>query len=65
MIKNENTTPIRLKRQPQLLVSELLTTASLLNQTFINTGSNFVLTPKTLINKQNGYFITNKSMILL
>ena len=59
--KNENTTPIRLKRQPQLLVSELLTTASLLNQTFINTGSNFVLTPKTLINKQNGYFVTNKS----
>ncbi len=59
--KHENTTPIRLKRPPEVLVTELLTTASILNRTTVSTGSNFQLTPKNLINKQNGYFIQNNT----
>lgn len=59
--KRDNITPIRLKRQPQLLVTELQTTASLLNQVVVNSGSNFVLTPKSVINRQQGYHVVNKS----
>lgn len=59
--RNENTTRIRLKRQPELLVTELQTTASLLSQSFIDEGANFTLTPKTVLNSQRGYVVTNTS----
>lgn len=59
--RRENTTAIRLKRQPELLITELQATASLLSQSFINDGANFVLTPKTVLNAQQGYFIVNQS----
>lgn len=59
--KHENVTPIRLKRQPELLVTELAATSSLLTQVIVNSGSSFELTPKNIINRQNGYFITNKT----
>ena len=60
--RNENTTRIRLKRQPELLVTELQATASLLSQSFIDKGASFVLTPKTVINSQRGYVVTNTSV---
>jgi hypothetical protein len=59
--RNENTTRIRLKRQPELLVTELQATASLLSQSFIDEDASFVLTPKTVINSQRGYVVTNTS----
>lgn len=59
--RNENTTRIRLKRQPELIVTELQATASLLSQSFIDEGANFTLTPKTVINSQRGYVVTNTS----
>lgn len=59
--RNENTTRIRLKRQPELLVTELQATASLLSQSFIDEGANFTLTPKTVLNSQRGYVVTNTS----
>lgn len=61
--RNENTTPIRLKRQPELFVTELQATASLLSQSFVDEGANFTLTPKTFLNSQRGYVVTNKSAI--
>jgi len=61
--KNQNITPIRLKRQPQLLVTELQATASILSQSFIDEGVNVTLAPKTVLNGQRGYTIVNKSAI--
>jgi hypothetical protein len=60
--RHENITSIRLKRQPQLLVTELQATASLLSQSFIDAAPNFQLTPKNVINNQRGYVIENKSV---
>lgn len=58
--KNQNTTPIRLKTQPQIVSSELLLTGSLLSQSIINQAvSNIVLKPKSVLNKQKGYVVIN------
>jgi hypothetical protein len=58
--KNQNTTPIRLKTQPQIISDELLLTGSLLSQSIINHAvSNIVLRPKNLLNKQRGYIVVN------
>lgn len=57
--RNENTTRIRLKKQPEVLVTELQATASLLSQSFIQNGANFTLTPKTVLGSQRGYVVMN------
>lgn len=56
--KIKNSTPIRIKRQPEIITSELLLTGSLLSQSAVNDGVNvIILTPKTLLNKQHGYIV--------
>jgi len=60
--KARNNTPIRLKRQPQIITSELLLTGSLLSQSNINVGLGLAtLTPKNVLNKQKGYIVTLNS----
>lgn len=56
--KSRNRTSIRIKKQPELIVTELLLTGSLLSQSIINTAvSNFTLKPKNFLNKQRGYIV--------
>lgn len=57
--KARNNTPIRIKRQPEIILNELLLTGSLLSQSAINVGLGQVtLTPKNVLNKQKGYIVT-------
>ena len=56
--KTKNITPIRIKKQPEIIVDELLLTGSLLSQSVINTAiSNITLKPKSVLNKQKGYIV--------
>jgi hypothetical protein len=60
--KARNNTPIRLKRQPEIITSELLLTGSLLSQSNINVGLGLAtLIPKNVLNKQRGYIVTLNS----
>lgn len=53
-----NNTPIRIKRQPEIVLDELLLTGSLLSQSVVNTAvSNITLKPKNVLNKQRGYIV--------
>lgn len=53
-----NNTPIRIKRQPEIILNELLLTGSLLSQSAITTPvSNISLKPKNVLNKQKGYIV--------
>lgn len=56
--KSRNNSPIRIKRQPEIIVNELLLTGSLLSQSVVNTPvSNISLRPKNVLNKQRGYIV--------
>jgi hypothetical protein len=57
--RNKNTTPIRVKNQPQVFVEELITTQSSLVRTPINIGVNFVSKPIVVNKKQSGYIFIN------
>lgn len=60
--KARNNTPIRIKRQPEIITNELLLTGSLLSQSNINVGLGLAtLTPKDVLNKQKGYIVTLNS----
>jgi hypothetical protein len=60
--KARNNTPIRIKRQPEIITSELLLTGSLLSQSRINNPiGQITLTPKNVLNKQRGYIVTLNS----
>lgn len=57
-----NNTPIRIKRQPEIILSELLLTGSLLSQSIIQTNlGRVILKPKNVLNKQKGYIVTLNS----
>lgn len=57
--KARNNTPIRIKKQPEIITSELLLTGSLLSQSVINSNvTNFNIKPKNVLSKQRGYIIT-------
>lgn len=57
--KTRNNTPIRIKRQPEIILNELLLTGSLLSQSVINVPvSNIALKPKNVLNKQRGYIVS-------
>jgi hypothetical protein len=58
--RNRNSTPIRLKKRPEIIVTELLQSASILTATTISSSiQNFTLTPQYKLSKQSGYAITN------
>jgi len=60
--KAKNSSPIRIKRQPEIILNELLLTGSLLSQSVINTTlSNISLKPKNVLNKQRGYIVSVNS----
>jgi len=56
--KARNKSGIRIKRQPEIILNELLLTGSLLSQSAITTPvSNITLKPKNVLNKQRGYIV--------
>ena len=56
--RNNNITPIRVKKQPTVLVTELLQTGSVLSQSIFNTNvQNVLLVPKVQNVKQTGYLV--------
>ena len=56
--KSQNVTPIRMKRQPEIIAEELLLTGSLLSQSAITSSLSGVdLQPKFVLNKQRGYVV--------
>jgi hypothetical protein len=60
--KARNNTSIRIKRQPEIITSELLLTGSLLSQSLINNPiGQITLIPKNVLNKQRGYIVTLNS----
>lgn len=56
--KTRNNSRIRVKRQPEIILNELLLTGSLLSQSSITVPvSNITLKPKNVLNKQRGYIV--------
>jgi hypothetical protein len=56
--RTRNSSPIRIKRQPEIILNELLLTGSLLSQSAVNIPvSNITLKPKNVLNKQKGYIV--------
>jgi hypothetical protein len=56
--KARNETSIRIKRQPEIILNELLLTGSLLSQSIVNVPlSNITLKPKEVLNKPRGYIV--------
>ena len=56
--KARNNSGIRIKRQPEIILNELLLTGSLLSQSVVTTPvSNITLKPKNVLNKQRGYIV--------